>query len=79
MIARYTREELGALWTDACGDVPPPQPEVGVAKPLQQAVTPYLEVTGNTENPCSSMMNGYSLVPWLLPRYFTIRMRRVVI
>jgi RND family efflux transporter MFP subunit len=28
--------------------VPPPPPEVGVAKPLQQAVTPYLEVTGNT-------------------------------
>jgi RND family efflux transporter MFP subunit len=28
--------------------VPPPPPEVGVAKPLQQTVTPYLEVTGNT-------------------------------
>jgi RND family efflux transporter MFP subunit len=28
--------------------VPPPPPDVGVAKPLQQAVTPYLEVTGNT-------------------------------
>lgn len=28
--------------------VPPPPPEVGVAKPLRQAVTPYLEVTGNT-------------------------------
>ncbi len=27
--------------------VPPPPPQVGVAKPLQQAVTPYLEVTGN--------------------------------
>jgi multidrug efflux system membrane fusion protein len=27
--------------------VPPPPPDVGVAKPLQQAVTPYLEVTGN--------------------------------
>jgi RND family efflux transporter MFP subunit len=27
--------------------VAPPPPEVGVAKPLQQAVTPYLEVTGN--------------------------------
>jgi membrane fusion protein, multidrug efflux system len=26
----------------------PPPPEVGVAKPLQQAVTPYLEGTGNT-------------------------------
>jgi multidrug efflux system membrane fusion protein len=28
--------------------VPPPPPDVGVARPLQQAVTPYLEVTGNT-------------------------------
>jgi membrane fusion protein, multidrug efflux system len=28
--------------------VPPPPPDVGVAKPLQQAVTPYLEITGNT-------------------------------
>lgn len=27
--------------------VPPPPPEVGVAKPLQQAVTPYLELTGS--------------------------------
>lgn len=27
--------------------VPPPPPPVGVAKPLQQAVLPYLEVTGN--------------------------------
>src|SRR5580698_679029 len=26
---------------------PPPPPPVGVAKPLQQAVLPYLEVTGN--------------------------------
>jgi multidrug efflux system membrane fusion protein len=28
--------------------IAPPPPEVGVAKPLQQAVTPYLELTGNT-------------------------------
>jgi multidrug efflux system membrane fusion protein len=28
--------------------VPPPPPEVGVAKPLQQAVTPYLVLTGST-------------------------------
>jgi len=28
--------------------VPPPPPDVGVAKPLQQAFTPYLELTGNT-------------------------------
>lgn len=28
---------------------PPPPPEVAVAKPLQQAVTDYLEVTGNTQ------------------------------
>jgi RND family efflux transporter MFP subunit len=27
--------------------VPPPPPQVGVAKPLQQAVLPYLDVTGN--------------------------------
>jgi membrane fusion protein, multidrug efflux system len=27
--------------------VPPPPPTVGVAKPVQQAVTPYLELTGN--------------------------------
>jgi len=27
--------------------VPPPPPQVGVAKPVQQAVTPYLELTGN--------------------------------
>ena len=27
--------------------VPPPPTEVGVAKPVQQAVTPYLELTGN--------------------------------
>ena len=28
--------------------VPPPPPQVGVAKPLQKPVMPYLEVTGNT-------------------------------
>ncbi len=27
--------------------VPPPLPQVGVAKPVQQGVTPYLELTGN--------------------------------
>jgi multidrug efflux system membrane fusion protein len=27
--------------------VPPPPPQVGVAKPLQQSVTPFLEYTGN--------------------------------
>lgn len=27
--------------------VPPPAPQVAVAKPIKQAVTPYLEVTGN--------------------------------
>lgn len=36
----------------ACGRqntfVPPPPPKVGVAHPLQQKVTPYLEATGNT-------------------------------
>ena len=35
------------------------------------------EVTGSTEMPCSSMRNGYSLVPWTEPRYLTIRSRRV--
>ena len=28
--------------------MPPPPPQVGVATPLQQAVRPYLEQTGNT-------------------------------
>ena len=37
------------------------------------------EVIGRTENPCSSMRNGYSLVPWVLPRYLTTRRRRVEI
>lgn len=36
----------------ACGQrntfVPPPPPKVGVAHPLQQKVTPYLDATGNT-------------------------------
>lgn len=36
----------------ACGQentyVPPPPPKVGVAHPLRQKVTPYLEATGNT-------------------------------
>ena len=27
--------------------VPPPPQPVGVAKPVQQAVLPYLEITGN--------------------------------
>jgi membrane fusion protein, multidrug efflux system len=27
--------------------VPPPPPQVGVAKPLHQGVTPYLELTGH--------------------------------
>jgi membrane fusion protein, multidrug efflux system len=43
---------LGLLVVAGCKKenayVPPPPPEVGVAKPLRQAVTPYLEVTGNT-------------------------------
>ena len=42
---------VGLLALAACKKqnayVPPPPPEVGVAKPLQQAVTPYLELTGN--------------------------------
>src|SRR5215468_10870566 len=28
--------------------VPPPPPAVGVSKPLNQVVTPYIEYTGNT-------------------------------
>ena len=35
------------------------------------------EVMGRTENPSSSIRNGYSLVPWAVPRYFTMRIRRV--
>ncbi|HLH12556.1 MAG TPA: efflux RND transporter periplasmic adaptor subunit [Methylovirgula sp.] len=45
----------------ACGQqntyVPPPPPKVGVAHPLQQSVTPYLEATGNT-----SAINSVDLV-----------------
>ena len=37
------------------------------------------EVTNSTEMPLSVMRWGYSLVPWVLPRYFTMRSRRVVI
>ena len=37
------------------------------------------EVTGSTVMPSRSMRNGYSLVPWCEPRYFTTRMRRVEI
>jgi hypothetical protein len=36
-----------------------------------------LDVIGITVMPCSSMMNGYSLVPWAEPRYLTMRRRRV--
>ncbi len=43
---------LGLLAVAGCKKenayVPPPPPEVGVAKPLQQEVTPNLELTGNT-------------------------------
>ena len=35
------------------------------------------EVMGRTEKPLSSMKNGYSFVPCDVPRYLTIRMRRV--
>ena len=37
-----------------------------------------VDVIGTTENPVSSIRNGYSLVPWAVPRYFTTRSRRVV-
>jgi RND family efflux transporter MFP subunit len=41
-----------AAFVAACGEdnryVAPPMPKVTVAKPVQQAVTPYLESTGNT-------------------------------
>ena len=37
------------------------------------------EVTGRTEMPRSSIRNGYSFVPCRLPRYLTIRSRRVEI
>lgn len=35
------------------------------------------EVIGSREMPPSSIRNGYSLVPWLEPRYLTMRSRRV--
>ena len=37
------------------------------------------DVIGNTAIPCRSMRNGYSLVPCVEPRYFTMRSRRVEI
>ena len=37
------------------------------------------DVTGSTAIPRRSIRNGYSLVPWLEPRYFTMRSRRVEI
>ena len=37
------------------------------------------EVIGSTVKPCSSIRNGYSLVPCSEPRYFTMRSRRVEI
>ena len=37
------------------------------------------EVIGRTEMPCSSIRNGYSLVPCAEPRYLTTRSRRVEI
>src|SRR5277367_4832873 len=44
---------IALLFLSACKDekntyVPPPPAAVGVAKPLQQQVVPYLEATGNT-------------------------------
>ena len=38
-----------------------------------------IEVIGRIEMPPSSIRNGYSLVPWVEPRYLTIRSRRVAI
>ena len=35
------------------------------------------EVIGRTEMPSSSIRNGYSLVPCVVPRYLTMRSRRV--
>ena len=35
------------------------------------------EVIGNTLMPSSSIRNGYSFVPCVVPRYFTMRSRRV--
>ena len=37
------------------------------------------DVIGSTAIPLRSIRNGYSLVPWLEPRYLTIRSRRVEI
>lgn len=36
------------------------------------------EVIGMTEKPSASIRKGYSSMPWVVPRYFTIRSRRVV-
>jgi RND family efflux transporter MFP subunit len=58
--ARWRRRALGALIIPAilmvaaaCGEkntyVPPPPPKVTVSQPVKQAVTDYLEFTGNTQ------------------------------
>ncbi len=36
-----------------------------------------IDVIGSTETPLAAIRNGYSLVPWAVPRYFTTRRRRV--
>ena len=38
-----------------------------------------IEVIGRTEMPSLLIRNGYSSVPWMLPRYLTMRSRRVAI
>jgi RND family efflux transporter MFP subunit len=51
-LARGAPLALAALLLTACGEqnryVAPPPPKVTVARPVQQPVTQYLEVTGNT-------------------------------
>jgi len=51
--AVLARQALLAFVLAACGEdntyVPPPPPAVTVSSPVQQTVTDYIELTGNTQ------------------------------